>query len=295
MDKACAFTTFSRKPLSILCGRQLVKPGSIFSLRSKISTHWLDFAKAASSATDHDKLRQPASTVRKMADFKAFFCFFYFFVKQNVSVARRVNQSLKAAGKGAMEKLEPISSDMLKKYLKTLNALSGPKFALLAYLGVETGLRTGDLLRVTYRPFCGLLGAFKIKEQKTGKFNLVTLTEPVKKAVQDYQQMTGSKESDFIFASDKNKQEPMHRSTVYRHLTRAGKACGLKRIGPHSLRKTFAQQLYLDSNGDLKLVQKKLNHKNEQTTLFNYLMTEKTTKDILDATTGIYKKKAEKQ
>jgi len=165
----------------------------------------------------------------------------------------------------------PIKAEEIDGYLKTLKSRSGPEFALLAFIGIKTGLRVSDLLKLKYGAFKEQKKVLQVQEGKTGKSKRIEITSELRKAVLDLKRFTASADTAFIFQG-KEAGKAMHRSTAYRHLKRAGDACGLERVGTHSLRKSYAQGLYTDSKGDLDFVQKELNHKHQETTLHSYIL-----------------------
>jgi len=168
----------------------------------------------------------------------------------------------------------------MDEYLKTLNRLSGAKFVLLAFLGFRTGLRVSDLLKLKYGAFSEQKEALKIRETKTGKIRVIPIDGEMRAAVQRLKAFTFSNQRHFLF-SGRDGAKPMCRTTAYRHLRRAGEELGLKHIGTHSLRKTFAVGLYIDSGGNLELVRDVLNHKHSDTTLHSYILSGVDLKQLL--------------
>jgi integrase len=165
----------------------------------------------------------------------------------------------------------PIRGERIDEYLKVLNRLSGAKFVLLAFLGFRTGLRVSDLLNLKYGAFSKQKDALKIRETKTSKVRVIPIDDEMRIAVERLRAFTFSNQRHFLFTG-RDGEKPMCRTTAYRHLRRAGEELGLKRIGTHSLRKTFAVGLYMDSGGDLDFVKDVLNHKHRETTLHSYIL-----------------------
>lgn len=129
---------------------------------------------------------------------------------------------------------------------------------LIFRVSVETGLRVSDVLnlRAWY-----LDTIIYVKEQKTGKYRAVELSEglyndllPLKlEAVK-----TGDKLS-HAFKSLRKPSVSVHRSGYHRRLKRVCNALKID-FSAHSTRKLFAQELF-KSTGDIFQVQKQLNHK----------------------------------
>jgi integrase len=104
-----------------------------------------------------------------------------------------------------------------------------PKTAMLYVLGVCTGLRISDLLRLRVED----VGAnFAVYEAKTGKLKKGSLTPLALETLETYVKCYNLKPSDRLFS--------VSRQTVYRHFKRAASVLGLENIGVHSMRKIYA-------------------------------------------------------
>jgi integrase len=128
---------------------------------------------------------------------------------------------------------------------------------LIFRLCVESGLRISDALnlRAWY-----LDRVIYVKEQKTGKERIITLSEglyallePIKVQAVKY-----SDKKRYAFPGTKY-GKPVHRATYHRHLKRVCQNLGID-FSAHSTRKLFAWEL-LKSTKDIFEVQKALNHK----------------------------------
>lgn len=168
------------------------------------------------------------------------------------------------------EPTKPIESVDLEKFMRFLLANSGRQCVVLVRLGFETGLRISDLLKLKYGQFKGQKTAFRIKEQKTGKFKTIRVSENMRQQIQDLKYLVNKSDKDFIFSVREGK--PMSRTTAYRHLKRAGLHCGLDRVSPHSLRKTYAMNKFIESGGDIEFVREAMNHKYSSTTVQSYIL-----------------------
>lgn len=163
-----------------------------------------------------------------------------------------------------MELVEPIRSkkqiDALKKYLRGQNL----RDYLLFVLGINSGLRISDLLKLTVEDVQGQ-ERISIREQKTGKSKDFPLSETCKKAINEYLKTTGLTDS-YLFTSRKG-NKPITRVQAYRILNEAAQYVGIKEaVGTHTLRKTFGYHAY--QNGvDITRIQKLLNHSAPSVTL----------------------------
>ncbi|MEK3965461.1 site-specific integrase [Paenibacillus sp. FSL H7-0323] len=163
-----------------------------------------------------------------------------------------------------MEFVEPIRSkkqiDALKKYLRGQNI----RDYLLFVLGINSGLRISDLLKLQVEEVYNQ-DRISIREQKTGKRKDFPLSDTCKKAILEYVKATGHK-SGALFASRKG-GNPISRVHAYRILNEGASRVGIKEaVGTHTLRKSFAFHAY-QSGVDITRIQKLLNHSAPSVTL----------------------------
>lgn len=162
-----------------------------------------------------------------------------------------------------MELVEPIRDkkqiQTMKKYLMEKNI----RDYLLFTLGINSGLRISDLLKLTVEDV--IKDRITIREQKTGKAKSFPLSDTCKKAISDYLKETGLR-TGILFRSRKGR-DPLSRIQAYRIFKDAARQIGINEaIGTHTLRKTFGYHAY--QNGvDITRIQKLLNHSSPSTTL----------------------------
>ena len=139
-----------------------------------------------------------------------------------------------------------------------LRALS-PENRLACEISLATGLRINDVLALT--PEKVRKQRFTLREEKTGKTRRIRLpAELVNRALA----MAGQH---YIFEHRINGRKHRTRQAVFKDLKKACANFGIKKnIAPHSLRKIYAVEEY-ELTGDLKKVQKLLNHSNEAVTM----------------------------
>lgn len=169
-----------------------------------------------------------------------------------------------------MEFVEPIRDlkkikDM-KKYLQ-----SNKRDFLLFTLGINSALRVSDLLALKFEDIVDEqlkpLDHIKLKETKTGKHNKIAIANGVKKAIISYvQDFYKGNISDYVFYSRKGKNKPIHRAMAWKIIKGAAEAVGVKDIGTHSLRKTWAYHSY-KAGTDIVIIQDMLNHSSPSITL----------------------------
>ncbi len=130
-------------------------------------------------------------------------------------------------------------------YYKTVKPF--PRNDAFICLGLYTGLRTGDILKLKWGDvICSDFKRFKnhieLCETKTGKKKKIAISKQIKKALEkelktDKPQNPG----EFIFWSGKDKNRHISRIQAYRIVKEAADHCMAdpKHISTHSLRKTF--------------------------------------------------------
>lgn len=136
-----------------------------------------------------------------------------------------------------------------------------PANRLICEISAATGLRVGDVLALkTEQVESGR--RFSVHEQKTGKVRRVYLPEDLHKRAL---RMAGHR---YVFEGRLDGRAHRTRQAVYKDLMRAAGLFRLKEhISPHTCRKVWAVNAYKASGGDLKRVQKLLNHESEAVTI----------------------------
>jgi len=155
-----------------------------------------------------------------------------------------------------MNLVEPIKDkDTVRNiidYLKNNNERDG----ILFLMGIYTGLRIGDILKLHIRDVVGKK-SLNIRDNKTNKINRLDFNPELKKALDHY---TKDKEpGEFLIKSRNGKNKAITRSRSYKILKQVAELYNLDNIGNHSLRKTFGYALY-EQTKDIVQVQKALNH-----------------------------------
>jgi integrase len=140
------------------------------------------------------------------------------------------------------------------------------RFSLLWKLGLVSGLRISDLLTLRASTI-GTFGSMEVKEKKTGKTKRMELGHEIALEVSFYVAVKRLKKTDYLFYSrEQKKDKPMSRQWAHRVIARTAQNKGLEFIGAHSMRKTYACDLFR-STGKIEAVQASLNHKYPSTTL----------------------------
>lgn len=136
-----------------------------------------------------------------------------------------------------------------------------PENRLVCEISAATGLRVGDVLRLkTEQLERGQ--RFSVREEKTGKVRKVYLPADLHKRAL---RISGHR---YVFEGRLDGKKHRTRQAVYKDLMRAASLFRVKEhISPHSCRKVWAVNAYKESGGDLKRVQKLLNHESEAVTM----------------------------
>ncbi|MFW6029571.1 MAG: tyrosine-type recombinase/integrase [Halanaerobiales bacterium] len=162
-----------------------------------------------------------------------------------------------------MEKVEPIRSAEKINQMKGELLKSGLRNYLLFQLGINTGFRVSDLLRLKVEDVRGKTH-IKIKEKKTGKRKKAFINSRLKEDIDRFTHNLNDEE--YLFQSQKGSNKPITRVQAYRVLRNAAETIRLENIGTHTLRKTFGYHHY-KTHKDVALLQELFNHAAPSVTL----------------------------
>lgn len=147
-----------------------------------------------------------------------------------------------------------------QKSMEHLLAACTPPNRLALMVSMTFGCRIGDVLRM---PRCAVeKGVWSFKEEKTGKRRRVILGR-------EWQcRLLGIAGRLYVFEHRTKPLKHRTRQAVFKDLKRAARLFRLKEnVAPHTCRKIYAVDRYKRSGGDLKKVQRLLNHSDEAVTL----------------------------
>lgn len=168
-----------------------------------------------------------------------------------------------------MEFVQPIRDlkkiETIKKLLKQQNL----RDYCLFVIGINSGLRISDLLKLTVSDVIDsnkIKDRIRLREKKTNKFKDFPLSDKSKLALKEYLKTRDYKENEPLFISRKNKGF-LSRQQAYKIINNVAQEVGIKeKIGTHTLRKTFGYHAH--KNGyDITLIQKLFNHSSPSVTL----------------------------
>ena len=131
---------------------------------------------------------------------------------------------------------------------------------LAVEVSLATGLRIGDVLAL--KPGQAAKGRFTIREEKTEKTRLVRLP---KELAERCVNIAGQH---FVFEHRLDGRRHRTRQAVFKDLKRVARLFKCRaNVTLHSARKVFAVEEYRRSGGNLRRVQKLLNHSSEAVTM----------------------------
>lgn len=182
-----------------------------------------------------------------------------------------------------MEFVQPIREkkqiDSMKKILKA----SHLRDHCLFVLGINSGLRISDLLKLNIRDVMDDKGRVRdrisIRETKTGKSKDFPVGDTARKAIMEYLSTRIYTLNDPLFLSRKGRNG-LKRQQAYKIINEAARAVGIKEnIGTHTLRKTFGYHAY-QSGVSLAVLQKLFNHSAPSVTLLYIGITQDELDDV---------------
>jgi integrase len=169
--------------------------------------------------------------------------------------------------RGSSITVEPIRKIKDIKRIKR-NLKNKPRDLLLFTLGINNGLRIGDLLKLKVKDVKDLQPGegFTIKEQKTNKSNIVMINKEVRRTLAVYLDEIQPNDEDYLFKSRIGQNQPLNRSYV-NSLVKKWTAELKGNYGTHSLRKTFGYIQRKVFGTSFEVICKRFNHSNPSITM----------------------------
>jgi integrase len=183
---------------------------------------------------------------------------------------------------GSSTTVEPIRDEKNIKAIRKILS-NNPRNHLLFVMGVNNGLRTGDLLKLKVADVCHLKDSdsISIKEGKTGKHNILVVNKTVHKVLSQYLSECKPNDDDYLFKSRKGNR-PLTIQTVNSFLKQWTSAINLKgNYGAHSLRKTWGYFQRKKFGVGFEVICKRYNHASPSVTMRYLGITDKEVTDIL--------------
>lgn len=164
------------------------------------------------------------------------------------------------------------SLDEIKKIICSINrnTTKGKRDFAIILLLAETGIRSGDLVRLKFKNVHWDSNYIEFIQQKTKKYNQVAIGDELKYAIIDY--LKNSRPdyiSDYIFIGAKNNGSKLSNSQVGSIVQNAFKNANIninnKKHGAHALRHSLANNLII-TNTPMPVIQSVLGHSSMNTT-----------------------------
>jgi integrase len=149
-------------------------------------------------------------------------------------------------------------------------------------MGVNNGLRTGDLLELKIKDVRKMKpgDSISIREQKTGKENILMVNKAVYKALKGYLDQENPNDGDYLFPSQKGGH--LETLAVNKLMKKWTSAINLEgNYGCHSLRKTFGYIQRTVFGVGFEILCKRFGHSNPSVTMRYLCIRDKEVNGIL--------------
>ena len=167
-----------------------------------------------------------------------------------------------------MNVVQPIRDKNKLEEMKEELKKNGTRDYLLFLLGINTGLRISDIVKLQVKDVKDPSGAMKeyvtIIEKKTNKLKKFPICNGLLAELTKY--TNNMEQEQYLFQSQKGTNKPITTVQAYRILNKAGANIGLEEIGTHTMRKTFGYHHY-QQNKDVAILQEIFNHSAPSITL----------------------------
>ncbi|MEI8225980.1 MAG: tyrosine-type recombinase/integrase [Bacteroidota bacterium] len=171
--------------------------------------------------------------------------------------------------KGDRIMVEPIRETKDIESIKKLLS-NDTRDLLLFCLGINNGLRCGDLLRIRVQDVKYLKPGetFTIREEKTGKTNILMVNKSTHKILKQYLDEMKPEDNEYIFKSRKGNNQPLSVGSVNGMVKKWCRSINLKsNMGSHSLRKTFGYIQRKKYGVSWEILCKRFNHSSPSITM----------------------------
>lgn len=186
-----------------------------------------------------------------------------------MTMTKTQQQAMNHPKKGSRITVDPIKNLEDIKAIKQLLA-DKPRDLLLFTMGINNGLRIGDLLQVKVGDVRHLKPGeyIMVREQKTGKENCLMVNKAVHKALRGYLDKAQPKDDDYLFASRQGSQKPLTPQRIHQMIKGWTKQINLPgNYGTHSLRKTFGYIQRTKYKVGFEVLAKRFNHSSPAVTM----------------------------
>ena len=161
-------------------------------------------------------------------------------------------------------KVYPVRAKSNRDKIELILKNTNKRNYLLWVLGTNTGLRISDILKLKVKDVKG--SYINIVEQKTSKKRTIKINKKLKEVIKEYTR--GKKDTDVLFNSRIGVNRAISVRRCQQIIKKIASIVGInENINTHSMRKTFALNLYKVTGNNIGLVMEALNHSKEIITL----------------------------
>ena len=171
--------------------------------------------------------------------------------------------------KGSNITVEPIRELKDIESIKRLLS-NNTRDLLLFILGINNGLRCGDLLKIKVQDVKSMKPneTLKIREQKTGKDNILMINKTSYKILKQYLDEMKPDDEDYLFKSRKGGNQSLSVGSVNNMVKSRCRSINLKgNYATHSLRKTFGYIQRTKFGVSWEVLCKRFNHSSPSVTM----------------------------
>ncbi|KRO00567.1 site-specific integrase [Companilactobacillus kimchiensis] len=153
--------------------------------------------------------------------------------------------------------------------------------------GKATLLRVSDVMALKYSDvfddYDDIRKNAYIHDKKTGKPNTLYL-KPIKRDLLIYQTwlLENHIKSEWLFPSMQRPDRHVSEKQFYKVMSKTGDLLNINYLGTHTMRKTGAYRVYIQSNYNIALVMRLLNHSSQQMTLAYLGLDQESREQMLD-------------
>lgn len=162
-----------------------------------------------------------------------------------------------------MKTVQPLREKELIEKMKSELLNIGYKNYMLFVVGINTGLRISDILKLKVSDVKDKTHII-ITEKKTKKNKRFLINSSLRAEIDRY--IKNMNDMDYLFKSQKGDNKAISRIQAYRILNKAADKLGIEEIGTHTLRKTFGYWHYKQYK-DVAILQDIFNHSAPSVTL----------------------------
>lgn len=188
--------------------------------------------------------------------------------------------------KGSKITVDPIRAEKDIKRIKRNLKKESARDHLLFVMGINNGLRIGDLLKITVGQIRYLKtgDTILITEEKTKKENFLVINKTIHEALHNYLEESNPDDHDYLFRSrnrdSSGMSKPLARETVSKMVKNWCKGIN-GNFSTHSLRKTWGYQQRIKYGTSCEVICKRFKHSSPSVTMRYLGIEDQEVQDVL--------------